>query len=243
MKSPFCHSFDLTKRLEFPAGTSINFISTLQQPSGTSPFQAAIKSLSQSISSSPPNQIHRIVIPSLLSPSLYPYHASNPPFVLQFLHFLRGLIRKYATQLTAMINLPIELFPRSSALVRWIELLSDGVIELSPFLYQNDAAGMAATSAAATAKEEPPQGLIKLHRLPVLQERGGGGAGTGIGGGGRFNLGEDLAFVASRRSFTIKPFHLPPIDGEGEGGGRGDSDGKAASHEHGLGGKKEDLEF
>ena len=69
---------------------------------------------------------------------------------------------------------------------------------------------MAATSAAATAKEEPPQGLIKIHRLPVLQERGGG----------RFTLGEDLAFVASRRTFAIKPFHLPPVDGEDEASGR-----------------------
>ena len=149
-----------------------------------------------------------------------------------------------------MINLPIELYPRSSALVRWIELLSDGVLEVSPFLYQNDAAATAATSAAATAKEEPPQGLIKIHRLPVLQERGGGGgsgAGSGIGGGGRFSLGEDLAFVASRKTFTIKPFHLPPVDGEG-GRGAGSGDGgdaaaAAAAHKNGKGGKKEDLEF
>ena len=129
-----------------------------------------------------------------------------------------------------MISLPIELYVRSSALVRWIELLSDGVIEFSPFLYQNDAAGMAATSAAATAKEEPPHGLVKIHRLPVLQERGGG----------RFTLGEDLAFVASRRTFTIKPFHLPPVDGEDEGSGR--SSNANTMHGNNLE-AKEDLEF
>ena len=62
--------------------------------------------------------------------------------------------------------------------------------------------------------------MVRVHRLPVFHERGGGG------GGG---VGEDLAFTVSRRRFVIRPFSLPPVEGdreaqkaEGEGeGGKG----------------------
>ena len=47
---------------------------------------------------------------------------------------------------------------------------------------------------------------MKVHRLPVFHERGGG-AGGGV-------LGDDLAFTVSRRKFLIKPFSLPPVDGD-----------------------------
>ena len=64
---------------------------------------------------------------------------------------------------------------------------------------------------ATTAQEEQPQGLVKIHKLPVFHERGGGGRG-GTGGG----VGDDLAFLVSRRKFVIKPFNLPPVEGDTE---------------------------
>ena len=51
--------------------------------------------------------------------------------------------------------------------------------------------------------------MLKIHRLPVFHERGGGGAG-GLG------VGDDLAFTVSRRKFVIKPFSLPPVEGDTE---------------------------
>lgn len=94
-----------------------------------------------------------------------------------------------------------------------MELLSDGVIELSPFPHSDQAAPPTA-SGAATAQEEKPQGLVKVHRLPVFSEKGGGPL-----------SGDDLAFTVSRRKFVIKPFNLPPVEGDteaqhGEGGGK-----------------------
>ncbi|PGH19564.1 hypothetical protein AJ80_03900 [Polytolypa hystricis UAMH7299] len=217
----FCHTFDLTKRLVHPAISSINFIPLA--PSNGSPYTSALNRLSNAISSSPPNSIHRVIIPSLLSPALYPPNASSPEHLLQFLHSIRALLSKYSSRMTAMITLPLSLYPRSSGLTRWIELLSDGVLELAPFPHLSDASPTA-TSGAATTQEEPPQGMLKVHRLPVLHERGGGGDN---------NVGEDWAFTLSRRKFTIKPFSLPPLEGDHE----------AQQGNTSAGPSKADLEF
>ena len=106
------------------------------------------------------------------------------------------------------------LYPRSSGLTRWIELLSDGVMELSPFAHSLDTGPTTTTSGSGTIQEEKPQGMVKLHRLPVFSEKGGGGA-----------LGDDLVFMVSRKKFVIKPFNLPPVEGDTEAQ-RGEGEGK-----------------
>lgn len=216
----FCHAFDLTKRLTHPSITNMTFIPIT--PSREPLFQSIYKQLHSAIASSAPNTIHRIVIPSLLSPAIYPPDASQPDNLLQFLHSLRALLSTYAARATAMITVPLSLFPRSSGLVRWMELISDGVIELCPFPHSSDSL---ATSGAATSQEEPPQGMLKTHRLPVLHERGGGND---------QNIGQDWAFILSRKKFEIKPFSLPPAEGD-----------KEAQDVAAPGGmpKKSDLEF
>lgn len=216
----FCHAFDLTKRLTHPSLSTINYIPLV--PSKESPFVLVHKQLISSITASPPNTVHRILIPSLLNPAIYPAQASQPEFLLQFIHSLRALLSKSAHHITAMVTLPLSLYPRSSGLVRWVELLCDGVIELCPFPHSSDAI---ATSGAATAHEEPPQGMLKTHKLPVLHEHGGGSD---------QNIGEDWAFTLSRRKFEIKPFSLPPAEGDNEAQ-QGTGSGSMP--------KKADLEF
>ncbi|MCJ1311287.1 hypothetical protein MMC25_004958 [Agyrium rufum] len=225
----FCHTFDLTKRLTIPDPSHLTFTSvrpTAKDPSGLS---SVIETLSQKMRTSDPDQVHRIVIPSLLSPLLYSPECALPQHILQFLHSLRVLIRKHPTRLTAMLSLPLALYPRTSGLVRMMELLSDGVIELAPFPHTLDIPGgpSLTTSGAATAQEEKPQGMVKFHRLPILYER------TGASSSATATLGDDYAFTVSRRKFLIKPFSLPPVEGDieaqaGQGGGGGGSDqGKA----------------
>jgi len=225
--SVFCHTFDLAKRLTLPVGTAINYIPVPRTAS--SPFPAILQELQRQLASSPPNSVHRVVIPSLLSPAVYPPHASQPSSVLQFLHALRALLRQYPTRLSAMITIPLSLYPRSTGLIRWMEVLSDGVFELSPFavsLREN-----LATSAGATKDEERPQGMFAVHKLPVFHEKGGGG---GVEG-----LGEDLAFTMSRRKFVIAKFSLPPMEG--------DTEAQEAAVREASGNtsmpRKEDLEF
>jgi len=223
----FCHSFDLTKRLEVHPAQAIIFIPIRSGPASDSPFIAVIESLRHTLNSSPNTTIHRVVIPSLLSPAFYMPSASAPQQVLQFLHSLRALTRQFSTQLTAIISLPLTICPRSTGLARWMELLSDGVIELAPFPHSFDAGPSLNTSGAATAQEERPQGIVKVHRLPVFHERGGGGI-VAVG------VDDDLAFTVSRRKFVIKPFSLPPVDGDTEAQ-RGEAEGGKPS--------KPDLDF
>ncbi|KAK1145990.1 Elongator subunit elp4 [Aspergillus melleus] len=216
----FCHAFDLTKRLTHPGITNITYIPLA--PSNEPLSVSVHKRLQAAIAQSPPNTVHRIILPSLLNPTIYPPEVCQPENLLPFLHSLKALLSSPTVRATAMITIPLSLFPRSSGLVRWMEILSDGVIELCPFPHSADAL---ATSGAATAHEEPPQGMLKVHRLPVLHERGGGSD---------QNIGQDWAFTLSRKRFEVKPFSLPPAEGDKEA-----QDGGAAG---GMP-KKADLEF
>ncbi|KAL2830790.1 Elongator complex protein 4 [Aspergillus cavernicola] len=216
----FCHAFDLTKRLTHPSISNISYIPITRS---SEPLLVSIqRKLQALVASSPPSTVHRIVIPSFLNPTLYPPEVSQPEHVLPFLHSLRALMSLPTSRITAMITIPLSLFPRSSGLMRWMEILSDGVVELCPFPHSSDALS---TSGAATSHEEPPQGMLKTHRLPVLHERGGGSD---------QNIGQDWAFTLSRRKFEIKPFSLPPAEGDKEAQDNARSDKMP---------KKEDLEF
>jgi elongator complex protein 4 len=128
-----------------------------------------------------------------------------------------------------MLTLPLSLYPRSGGLVRWIEILSDGVVELSPFPYSH--AQALAQSAGTTKDEERPQGMLAVHKLPIFHEKGGGG--------GADDLGEDMAFTLSRRKFVIAKFSLPPLEG--------DTEAQEQAVREAAGGnampKKADLEF
>ncbi|KAF2129640.1 paxneb superfamily protein-like protein [Dothidotthia symphoricarpi CBS 119687] len=228
--SVFCHMFDLAKRLTLPVGTAINYIPIPRTiSSSASPFTAILQNIQQQLATTPAHTIHRLVIPSLISPALYPPSSAHPSSILQFLHALRALLRQYPTRLTAIFTLPLSLYPRSSGLVRWMEILSDGVLELSPFPYSHMQA--LATSAGTTKDEERPQGMFAVHKLPIFHEKGGGG--------GADELGEDLAFTLSRRKFVIAKFSLPPMEG--------DTEAQEAAVREAAGGSampaKKDLEF
>ncbi|KAK3318575.1 Elongator complex protein 4 [Apodospora peruviana] len=213
----FCHSFDLTKRLATGSCKgSLQPLSSTGTPtmgqtpySPVSPFKAIIKDLQTKLESSVPGAIHRVVVPSLLSPSLYAPGCSQPPEVLQFLHGLRALLRQYSLQLTALITLPTSLFPRSSGLVRWMELLCDGVVELIP-LPATPAAATPSSSDKKYGRTESPQGFLRVHSLPIYHEKGGGGAESG-------HFRENLSFsLSASKGLLIKPYSLPPMEEDEE---------------------------
>ncbi|KAK4651601.1 Elongator subunit elp4 [Podospora pseudocomata] len=209
----FCHSFDLAKRLE-PAvckgslnptpSTGPPLFDARPQPTSISPLKAIIRHLQTKLETSPSSDIHRVIIPSLLLPELYAPQCSLPSEVLQFLHALRALLRRYSTQLTAIITLQTSLYPRSSGLVRWMELLCDGVLELIPL----PATPGAAPPSSSSEKTEQAQGLLKAHTLPIYHEKGGGGAETS-------SFRETLSFsLSATKGLNIKPYSLPPMEEE-----------------------------
>ncbi|KAK4985829.1 hypothetical protein LTR28_002087, partial [Elasticomyces elasticus] len=75
-------------------------------------------------------------------------------------------------------------------------------------------AGPAAAAEGGGGGDSEPQGLLRVHKLPVNSERGGAAG------------GEDLAFMVSRRRFAIRPFSLPPVEGDREAQ-RGDGESGA----------------
>ncbi|KAI2473556.1 PAXNEB protein-domain-containing protein [Annulohypoxylon bovei var. microspora] len=207
----FCHSFDLTKRLgPTDAKGQIGFHPSMSVPglsrpkSALSPFKQFIKDIAYKLANSPASWIHRVIVPSLLSPTSYSSSSICPEEVLQFLHALRGLLRQYPTRLTAIISLPLSLYPRTTGLTRWMELLSDGVFELIPL--QSTAVHVPPPSSKSGSKsDEQTQGLVKVHSLPIFHEKGGGSSESYAAHG-------DLSFSLSRsRGLVIKPFYLPPV--------------------------------
>ncbi|KFY38830.1 hypothetical protein V494_04187 [Pseudogymnoascus sp. VKM F-4513 (FW-928)] len=178
----FCHDFDLSKRLTLPDPTLLRCVPmharggvTANSDGGMrSPFDGLLRHLVAQITSLPPGTVHRVVIPTILSPVAYPSVASDPRHVLQFLHAIRALLRRFPTQMTVMMSLPLSLYPRVSGLTRWLEILSDGVLELAPFPSHANLALATSVSGSTTLQEEPPQGILKVYELPILHEKGGG---------------------------------------------------------------------
>lgn len=198
----FCHSFDLTKRLTIPTPPTIDFTPTSLAPDpAISPYEPILTTLKKALHDHP-QTIHRLIIPTLLSPALYPPHACNPTHLLPFLHTLRSLLRSNSNRLTAILTLPLSLHPRSTGLICWIEHLCDGVLELAPFPHRVE---LDPPGPGIGKADEKPQGMVKIHKLPVFSEKGGGGGG-----------GDDLAFSLSRKRFMIRPYSLPPVEGDEE---------------------------
>ncbi|KFH42320.1 Elongator complex protein-like protein [Hapsidospora chrysogenum ATCC 11550] len=221
-EAQFCHSFDLAKRLESSHIQGKLYTTQVgdawARPERT-PFKDFLAGVAAAVKTTPPNTIHRIIVPGLLSPALYPSAACRPQEVLQFLHGLRALLRRHPSQITALVTLPVSLFPRSTGLNRWMELLSDGVLELIPLQHQSQ-------MALEPGKENKSQGLLRAHSLPVFHEKGGGLEGSWSR--------EDLSFKLSASSgLVITPYSLPPV-GEEE---------NASATPKATEGKKDALEF
>lgn len=142
--------------------------------------------------------IHRVIVPSLLSPSLYPVDWCKPQNVLQFLHCLRSLLRQFPTRIIVLVTLPSSLHPRTAGLCKWMELLFDGVLELVSLPKSTCAADTSDT------KSTKAQGLVRVHAMPVLHEKGGGLEGCW--------KREDMSFrLCASSGICITPFSLPPV--------------------------------
>lgn len=184
----------------------MNFLPVdMMTPATTSPYAPILTAITQAVTTSPPSTMHRLIIPSMLSPAMYPPNASEPSHVLPFLHSLHALLRHHAHQLTIMITIPISLFPRNTGLICWMEYIIDGVMELAPFHHGIEVEPPSSKGLGARKGEEKHQGLVKIHKLPVLTEKGGGSGG-----------GDDLAFSLGRKKFVVQPFSLPPVEGDDE---------------------------
>jgi elongator complex protein 4 len=196
---PFCYTFDLTKRLAYTP-SSIRPVFLPSTPACPLPsLDMVIQHLKKH-----PNIPARLILPSFLSPLYYPALPTSPQAVIRYLHRLRALLRKHQN-LIVMLSWPLSLYPRGSTLAWWMELLVDGVITLEPLPHGFRVDNGVAPAKADGENQEAIQGFLHITKLPFLTERGIGASKV-----------DDMAFAVGKRGFVIKPFSLPPLEGEQE---------------------------
>lgn len=196
----FCHSFNLTKRLETSDVNGLLTTSPLASTVNdqTQPLKRFISDIRAKLADTTSQCVHRVVIPNLLSPTVYPSTACNPQEILQFLYSLKSMLRQFPTKLTVLMSVPTSLYARSTGLIKWMEILSDGVLELVPF---QDQARITKGSNDITRA----QGMVRVHSLPIFHEKGGGT--------GAYWKKEDMSFrLSASRGLLITPYSLPPVD-------------------------------
>lgn len=209
----YCHAFDLTQRLKRASIRGQTFIYPRKPSQGHgaghsssgSSLEDTVIALTEQIRNSPPTTIHRIVVNSLLSPGLHDRPICEPHEVLRFLHILRAALRTFSNRTSAMVSMPLFLHPRSSGLVRWMEILCDGSMQLIPLPRSE---GLAADANEKDGiSDGKMQGVLRVHSLPIYHEKGGGASVPALEG--------DLSFSLSRTSgLVIQPLSLPPLSDE-----------------------------
>lgn len=191
-KEPYCHAYDLTKRMPITPDLSTQVFNSPPCAASGDPFAPLLSSLIHTIQST--QGIVRCVVPGLLSPAIYPPNASQSKYLIKFINNFRAVLRAHPSRLIVVMSMPLDLYPRSTSTTTWMEILLDGVIELTPL------------PPMPTPDRDGPQGLLKIHKVPQLE---------------RLSIEADLSFKVSRKRFSIEAWSLPALGEEEprEGGG------------------------
>lgn len=134
------------------------------------------------------DSIVRIVMPSLLHPTVFPPVMAQAKEILPFFHGLRNLCRRFPSNICVLVSLPTELYPRDGLLTRWIEDISDGVVQLEGF----------PEGYASLSQTKEYQGFVHIHKIPFASERGSMERRVG-----------EYAFRVGRRKFEIHEWGIP----------------------------------
>ena len=191
----FNHQFDITSRL-IPAPTQ-NEITYLPIQSSFKPIISQI----DKVIKQHPNKVIRLVIPSLLNPSMYPPQLCSPLEILPFVHSLRALTRKHHNCLSLSCSISVDLFPRDSSLVKHLENLFDAVIHLEPF---DQEMLKFLEKAYSNQPTKVQHGLVHLYKVPHLSERGQ-----------MLVMKSEFAFKNGKKRFEIEEWGIP-VEDEGD---------------------------
>lgn len=185
------HTFDLTEKLlpaPTPADISYIPLALLIQ------LVKQIKQIIERKVAENPNIVIRVVVPSLLNPSIYPPLWCQLTLVTPFIHGLREITRNYANNVVVMVLLPLDLY-QETPIPQLISSLADGAIRLEPFAHDM------AQLIERVHKSEPQRvthGLVHIDKVPVLSERGE-----------MLVQRLEYAFKNGRKRFEIEPWGIP----------------------------------
>ena len=188
------HQFDITSRLSPGPGT--NELTTIQISSN---FKSILKNIEHVIMQHQ-GKVIRLLIPSFLNPSMYPPQLTSSHEALQFAHGLRSLTRKF-DKLCIMLTLALDLYPRSTALVKLLESLTDSVIHLEPF---NQEMTRFLEKAYHNQPTKVSHGLVHVYKIAHASERGQM----------KVTVNE-YAFKNGRKKFEIEEWGIP-VEDEGD---------------------------
>lgn len=184
---------------------------------GKTGLQSMIEKLSYIIEKTlkkSPQTVIRVLVPSFLHPAVYPPDCSLSNEVIRFMYALVRLARTYSNNVAILISISLELYPRESSLMKWIEILVDGLLHIDPFPEKMDTLATEAPSDSSSNK--PYQGLVNVYKLPMFSERGQMVVRKG-----------ELAFRVGRKSFEIEEWGIPIEDEVSKapsGGNQGETD-------------------
>ncbi|RCK63534.1 Elongator complex protein 4 [Candida viswanathii] len=190
------NQFDLTQKLTpGPNPQDITYV----------PLAASFTTMINQISSiiktqlrSNPTKIIRLVIPSILNPSLYHPLFTSPSFIFPFIHSLRSLLRQHSNNLVVVCSVSLDLYPKGSSLITLMQSLFDAVIHLQPF---NQEMTQLLEKAYKNEPSKIQQGLVNIIKIPVLSERGLMMVHDG-----------EYAFKNGRKKFEIEEWSIPVED-------------------------------
>lgn len=202
------NQFDITQKLvPGPSAHDISFIPL--SPSYSQIIHQLSAIVANQLKSSPGKTV-RIIIPNVLNPSIYPPTFSAPSFIIPFLHSIKALLAKYPHNLSLILSIPLDLYPRYSSLTLTLEVLCDSVIHLQPF---NQEMSALIEKAYKNEPSKIQQGLVNIIKLPVLSDKG------------MMMIYEgEYAFKNGRKKFEIEEWGIPVED---DGGANDDG------HNHG----------
>ncbi|KAH3671737.1 hypothetical protein OGAPHI_000442 [Ogataea philodendri] len=115
-----------------------------------------------------PSKVIRMCVPLFLNPMIY-QNGLSAPEILKFVHGLKQILKKYPDQLALLMTINLDLYPRSNALVTYIEQISDAVLELRPF---NPKLHELMERVYKSQPAKIKHGHLNIHSLPVLAESG-----------------------------------------------------------------------
>ena len=190
------NQFDLTQKLvPGPNPQDISYVPLSQN------YSTVINQISSIVNTqlrSSTGKVIRLVIPSILNPSLYHPSYTSLSFLIPFIHSLRSLLRQYSSNLVMVCSISLDLYPKDSNLLVLVQSLFDAVIHLQPFSQEM-------TQLLEKAyKNEPSkiqQGLVNIMKIPVLSERGLMMVHDG-----------EYAFKNGRKKFEIDEWSIPVED-------------------------------
>lgn len=142
--------------------------------------------------------IVRVVIPSLFNPMNYSLEVFDPSHVVPFFQGLRLLASKYAQTAAFCVSCSTALVETQAPdVLRWIELLSDTVIQLDAFPEDSPFA----TTKSNSDKEQTAQGLLHILKVATLSNRGM-----------MLVRQSEYSFRAGRRQFEVQNWSIPVED-------------------------------